>query len=234
MPTAATNPDFGHRTRRPSSILEFIRSNMPAVPAPSVPEIQIHSAGPASGLRRLSKLDTEGRRPAPPYWAYSWPGGAALARRFFDQPETVFGRRVLDLGAGSGIAAIAAAKCRAIEVIAAEIDPNAVVALRLNALANGVTIKIVAADITGGEPPAVDLVAVGDLFYDNDIAQRVIAFLDRCRAAGIDALIGDPGRAYLPHDRLRLVAEYPVRDIGDAKSAGLRTSRVFAYEPKGA
>jgi predicted nicotinamide N-methyase len=206
---------------------------MPLAPAPSLPEILIHTAHPASGLWRLSEFDSDGVDPPPPYWAYPWAGGAALARHFFDRPETVRGRRVLDLGAGSGVVGIAAAKCGAREVIAAEIDRHAIAALTLNAAANGVAIEAVLEDITGGDAPAVDLIAAGDVFYDRDLAERVTAFLDNCLAAGVEALIGDPGRTYLPHPRLRLLAEYPVRDFGDGKNAAATLSGVFAFVPKG-
>jgi len=146
----------------------------------------------------------------------------------------VTGRRVLDLGAGSGLVAIAAAKAGAHAVIASEVDPYAIAALRLNAAANGVAIEAALGDLTAGPPPAVDLVAVGDLFYDRDLAGRVTAFLDRCRAAGIEALIGDPWRAFLPRARLRLIAEYDVADFGRAESAATTPSAVFAFGPAAA
>ncbi|HLW92189.1 MAG TPA: 50S ribosomal protein L11 methyltransferase [Roseiarcus sp.] len=200
---------------------------MPLAPAPRLPEIQIHAARPSSGLRRLCEIS---REKCPPYWAYPWAGGVALARHFFERPITVAGRRVLDFGAGSGIVGIAAAKCGAKKVIAAEIDRNAIEALRLNAAANGVSIDIVAHDIVDAEPPPVDLVAAGDVFYDPDLARKVTAFLDRCLARGLEVLVGDPGRAYLPSQRLRIVAEYPAVDFGDAPSGPARRSSVFAFE----
>jgi predicted nicotinamide N-methyase len=167
----------------------------------------------------------------PPYWAYPWAGGAALARYFFDRPENLSGRRILDLGAGSGVVGIAAAKSGASKVIAVEIDHNAIAALRLNAAANGVVIDAVAEDIMASDPPSVDLVAVGDLFYERALARRVTAFLDRCLAGGQEILVGDIGRAYLPRQRLRRIAEYPVRDFGDGEKTALKRGGVFAFLP---
>lgn len=209
---------------------QFIRANLPIVSVPSVPEIRLHRAGPASGLRRLAELDEHGF--GSPYWAYYWGGGLALARHILDRPETVAGRRVLDLGAGSGIVGIAAAKAGASEVIAAETDRYAVAAIDLNAAANGVTISTVPGDLTTGPPPPVDIVAIGDLFYERDLAERVTAFLDRCVIAGVDVLIGDPRRAYLPRSRLHLIAEYPVSEFGETEGGATKPSAVFSLKPQ--
>lgn len=213
---------------------QFIRANMRIAPVPALPEIRLYTAHPGSGLRRLLEwnqhaTEEDGPEPEPPYWAYVWAGGAVLARYIFDRPETVAGRRVLDLGAGSGLVGIAAAKAGASAVIAAEIDHNGVVALGLNATANGVTIMIIGEDIASGPPPPVDVVVVGDLFYAHDLAGRVVPFLDRCLAAGIAVLIGDPGRAYLPRSRLRLLAEYEVPDVGEGRNAAMKPSGVFSF-----
>ncbi|RUT87601.1 methyltransferase [Mesorhizobium sp. M7A.T.Ca.TU.009.02.1.1] len=206
---------------------------MRLVPVPALPEIQLYTAHPGSGLRRLVEPEDDAEdapEPQPPYWAYAWAGGTVLARYVLDHPTTVAGRRVLDLGAGSGLVGIAAAKAGAREVIAAEIDRNGVAALELNAVANGVAITIIGEDITAGPPPAVDLVLAGDVFYGRDVALRVTPFLDRCLAAGIDVLVGDPRRNDLPLSRLRLLAEYQVPDFGDAKGAATKPSGVFSFE----
>lgn len=225
---------------------EFIKAHMRIAPVPALPEIRLYAAHPASGLWRLThpggrgaepedeetEADEDGPEPQPPYWAYAWAGGSVLARYILDRPESVAGLRVLDLGAGSGLVGIAAAKARASEVVASEIDRNGVAALGLNAAANGVAVTVVGEDITAGPPPPVDVVAVGDLFYRQDLADRVIPFLDRCLAAGINVLIGDPGRAYLPRSRLRLLAEYSVPDVGEVADAATKPSGVFSFEPE--
>ncbi|MCF6115023.1 50S ribosomal protein L11 methyltransferase [Mesorhizobium muleiense] len=217
---------------------------MRIAPVVALPEIRLYAAHPASGLWRLTRpqgraaepeeeaneADEDGPEPQPPYWAYAWAGGAVLARYILDRPETVAGLRVLDLGAGSGLVGIAAARAGASEVIASEIDRNGVAALCLNAAANGVEITVVGEDITAGPPPPVDVVAAGDLFYRQDLANRVIPFLDRCLAAGINVLIGDPGRAYLPRSRLHLLAEYQVPDVGQGTAT--KPSGVFSFEPE--
>lgn len=207
----------------------FIRENMRLAPVPGLPGIRLYAAHPASGLRRLAGPDD--RDPPPPYWAYPWAGGMALARHVLDRPETVAGRRVLDLGSGSGLVAIAAAKAGAREVTAAETDPNGIAALLLNAEANGVVLAVVADDLLSGAAPSAELVMVGDLFYERKLAARVTAFLDRCVLAGIDVLVGDPGRAPLPRSRLRPIAEYAAPDFGDAKGNARGLSGVFAFEP---
>jgi predicted nicotinamide N-methyase len=204
----------------------FIKANMRLQAVPAIPEIRLYAAHPASNLWRLTGKRGEG---PPPYWAYVWAGGAALARHFLDRPRSVHGRRVLDLGAGGGIVGVAAMKAGAASVTAAEIDPNGIAAIGLNASANGVTIEIMHRDLTRSDPPpGIDLVAVGDLFYAADLAKRVVRFLDRCLDAGAEVLVGDPGRAFLPHARLQPVAEYVVRDFGDG-AAALKPSTVFAY-----
>lgn len=207
----------------------FIAENLPLTAAPSAPEIRLHMATPASGLHRL--LDGPGSRGQPPYWAYPWAGGAVLARFILDRPETVAGRRVLDLGTGSGLVAIAAAKAGAKSVVAADPDGNAIAALRLNATANGVEVEVWECDVTAGPPPDVDLILAGDVFYEAKLAARVTVFLDRCLDAGIAAWIGDPGRKPLPRHRLRLLAEYAVADFGVAARSGEQPAFVFAFEP---
>ena len=188
----------------------------------------MHKAGPTSGLWRLAEMD---RDSVTPYWPYHWGGGLALARHILNHPEIVAGRTVLDLGAGSGIVAIAAAKAGAKNVIAADIDPYAIAATDLNAAANGVAVSAFFGDLTAGSPPAVDVVLVGDLFYEADLAERVTAFLDRCLGAKIEVLIGDPWRAFLPRTRLQLLAEYPGPDFGQVGRDEQKPNAVFSFGP---
>jgi predicted nicotinamide N-methyase len=208
-------------------ILEFIRSNLPLAPVPAIPEIVLHRAAPASGLWRLAGMDEDF---GTPYWAYSWGGGLALARHILNYPGIVARRTVLDLGAGSGIVGIAAAKSGAKSVIAADIDGYAISAIGLNAAANGVTISTLLGDLTPGPAPEVDVILVGDLFYEANLAWRVTAFLDRCLASNIEILAGDPWRAFLPRVRLRLLAEYPGPDFGTGSRDGPARNAVFSFE----
>lgn len=202
--------------------MDFIRANLPLAPVPGIPEIRLHKAGPASGLSRLAESEDDFQTP---YWAYHWGGGLALGRHVLDHPDCVAGKRVLDLGAGSGLVGIAAMKSGAHSVLAADIAPYAIAAMQLNAAANNVTLSPLCADLTSGEPPAVDVVLVADLFYAEDLARRVTPFLDRCLAVNINVLIGDPWRAWLPRERLKLLAEYPGHDFGGSNT----TNAVFRY-----
>lgn len=207
-------------------IRQFIAANLPALPVPGIADIRLHKAGPQSGLRRLAERDQQF---GSPYWAHYWGGGLVLARYLFDRPESVAGRRVLDLGAGSGIVGIAAAQAGAAEVYAADIDPYAIVAIELNSALNGVRVNAMLSDLMEGESPDVDVICVGDLFYEATLAEKVTAFLDRCLAEGIAILIGDPWRAHLPTSRLRLLVEYVVPDFGD-DTTRTRPAGVFAFE----
>jgi predicted nicotinamide N-methyase len=201
--------------RRRLDPLEFIRQNLNLGPVAGVPEIELLAAHPGSGLWRLAAEDDE---TDPPYWAYPWGGGIVLARHILDNPHIVRGARVLDLGCGGGIVAIAAAKAGAAEVTAVDIDPMAIAALGLNAQANGVEIKSRCADITRKAAPAVDLILIGDLFFEAGLAKRVGAFADRCALAGIEVLIGDPGRTTLPRHRLSVIAAYRTADFAAASA----------------
>ena len=207
--------DARGRPRENASPADFIRAHLRLAPVAGVPEIRLYAAHEETGLRRLALPDDSGAEPPAPYWAFSWAGGLALARHVLALPQTVRGRRVLDLGAGSGLVAIAAALAGAREVVAAETNPYGLAAIGMNAAANGVTVMTIGDDLLPGPPPTADLVLAGDVFYDRDLAARTLAFLGRCRATGIEVLIGDPGRAHLPRARLRVIAEYQVADVGD-------------------
>lgn len=203
----------------------FIRANLPVLPVPGIAEIRLHKAVPSSRVGRLA-ADGDG---TPPYWAHHWAGGLALARHVLDYPDVVAGRCVLDLGAGSGLVAIAAAKAGAEQVIAVEPDRHALAALALNAALNDVRIDVRAADVAALDVSDVDTVLVGDLFYSDELAETVTAFLDRCLDRGIDALVGDPWRRPLPLARLDEIARYEVAETGGAT----KPSGVFRFHRDG-
>ena len=203
---------------------DFIGQNLRLEPVPSLPDIVLYTAHPGSRLSRLADPDDDD--PPPPYWAYQWAGGLALAHHFTAHPELVAGKRVLDLGAGSGLVGIVAAKAGAM-VGAAEIDPNGRAAIALNATANGADIAIVDIDIGGPAPEGFDLIAAGDVFYNPDVGQRMLPFLERCVAAGMDVLVGDPDRRDLPVDRLERLASYAVGDVGDIRTSAERLGSVY-------
>jgi predicted nicotinamide N-methyase len=184
---------------------DFIRENLTLRTVPGVPEVSVYTAHSASRLSRIA-IDA-------PYFAWPWVGGIALARHILDHPALVEGRKVLDLGAGSGLVGIAAATGGS-TVTAAETDPAGRAAIRINAAANGVAIDILPGDALAAPPPAVDLVLAGDVFYAPAVAARMLPWLEQASAAGIDVLIGDPGRADLPLPRLHRLALLPVSDFG--------------------
>jgi predicted nicotinamide N-methyase len=174
----------------------------------------------------------------PPFWAYPWAGGIALARYLLDHRDRVAGRVVLDLAAGSGLVAIAAALAGAARVTASDIDPIAVAAIGLNAEANGVWVAVTAGNLLtagaaavvlagAGDAPPADLVVVGDAFYERRMAHGVLAFLDRARAAGALVLVGDPGRTYLPPAGMRAVASYAIPVWAGLEDTEIKQSTVW-------
>ncbi|GIF00325.1 class I SAM-dependent methyltransferase [Paractinoplanes rishiriensis] len=171
------------------------------LPVPLAPEISLHLVDGPVGLFELSGGEFRSDEP-PPFWAFAWAGGQALARYLLDHPRTVAGRRVLDLATGSGVAAIAACRAGAAEVGVTDIDPAAVAAAHRNAAANRVTL--------GGEPDAPDLVLAGDVFYSPTVAPRMSEILRRYRRNSAEVLVGDPGRGYFPDRLFDRVAEYAV------------------------
>ena len=213
--------------RTASDVAAFIRENLALLPVPAFPDIVLYTPHPASGLRRLESAVDEDGDPCPPYWAYVWGGGAVLVRHIRANPGLVRERRVVDLGSGSGIVGIAAAKAGAASVLAAEVDRNGLAAIALNAAANGVELASTGDDLIAGDPPDADLVLVGDLFYAPDLAGRVLPFLARCVAAGVEVVVGDPFRAHLPLGALHPIAEYSVADFGDSPHAAGTRSAVF-------
>jgi predicted nicotinamide N-methyase len=195
------------------SPLEIIRANTRLSAVPLVPEIRIHQASEPIGLWEGTERATGVTGLDPPFWAFAWAGGRALARYVLDHPETVAGKQVIDLASGSGLVAIAAAKAGSAAVTACDIDPLAVAAIEVNARANGVRVSVLGGDIMtreGTGAPEVDLVLVADAFYERDLAAKVTRFLEQASAEGAAILAGDFGRRYLPRDRLVALTAYDV------------------------
>lgn len=187
----------------------FIKLNTKLSPVPLRPDIKLYLAEEATGLWQKTQNEMHALDLPLPFWAFAWPGGQALARYISDHPNLVRGKRVLDLGSGSGLLAIAAAKAGAAHVDAADIDPFAIEAMALNAEANGVHIHPIGEDIVGDDQNW-DVVLVGDLAYEHEMAERTTLWLEHLANKGMRVLIGDPGRAYLARERLQSLARYDV------------------------
>lgn len=189
--------------------MAFVREQTVLSAPPLVAEIRLHLASEVTPLWRATEATLASRNVPPPYWAFAWPGGQALARYVLDHPETVIGRRALDFAAGSGLAGIAAARSGAAAVTAADVDAHAVAAIALNAAANHVAIDIIGDDLID-HASAWDVVLAGDVCYEQPMAGRATVWLRRLAAAGTEVLLGDPGRTYRPTDGLMELARYRV------------------------
>jgi predicted nicotinamide N-methyase len=194
---------------------------------PGLDDLRLHLTDDIRTTWHATQLET-GDLDAPlPYWSVAWGGGLALARYLGEHPDAVAGRRVVAVGAGSGIVAIAAALAGATEVVATDLDPYAVAAIGLNARVNGVRIDARRGDAFADDPPDADVVLAGDTWYDAEVARRALDWLRRVRAAGIDVLVADPGRAHLPTQALVELARSDVRTTSDLEDLALRQAAVY-------
>ncbi|MGD0123116.1 MAG: 50S ribosomal protein L11 methyltransferase [Candidatus Limnocylindrales bacterium] len=206
----------------------FVLRHTHVRPVPGLEEIRLHLADQVLPLWHAVEAETGEVDPPLPYWAFAWAGGLALGRYLRDHPEAVTGRRVFDLACGSGLCAIAALNAGAAEATGADIDLYAGAAIELNARANGRRVTVVRRDVLDEDPPDADVILAGDCWYDSGLAGRVLPWLLRAREHGIDVLVGDPGRRYLPTDHLIELASYDVRTTTELEDLELKQGRVYA------
>jgi len=199
----------------------FLRAHTAVSRAPLVPEIALHLATEITPIWQATEDWLEREGVAPPFWAFAWPGSVAVARLVLDRPELVRGRRVLDFAAGCGLAAIAAARAGALSVEAAEVDPLAVAAIRLNAALNGAEVSALEEDVVG-QPCRWDRVIAGDVCYEAPMARRILPWLRSLAAAGAEVWLADPGRAYVPSEGLEPIARLSVPVTRELEDRELR------------
>ena len=200
---------------------------------PGLEEIRLHLADEVLPLWHAVQVETDDPDAPLPYWAFAWGGGLAIARYLREHPEAVAGRRVFDLASGSGLCAIAAMHAGAAEATGADIDPFAAAAIWLNGRANGCRVAVVHRDVLDDEPPDTDVVLAGDCWYEAGLAERVLPWLRRARDRGIDVVVGDPGRRYLPLGELVELAAYEVRTTTELEDMERKRAWVYALRPSG-
>ena len=217
--------------RPPDDPAGFIRANTRLLPVPYAPEIRLHVADEATVLWQKTEEELDAIGLPPPFWAFAWAGGQALARYVLDNPALLDDATVVDFASGSGLVAIAAARAGARRVLASDLDPFAMAAIRLNAAANDVAGRVepISDDILGTVPQA-GLVLAADVFYERDLAAAVTDWLFGLHARGVTVLIGDPGRTYLPRTRLTCLASYEVPVSRDLEDAEIKRSHVWRLE----
>lgn len=206
----------------------FIRTETARLAPPLVPEITLHLATESLPIWQRTEEELGQIGLPPPFWAFAWAGGQALARYILDHPETVRGKRVLDFASGSGLVGIAAAKAGAAHVACADIDPFAHAAIALNAALNKAdAVTVLTTDVVG-TAGGWDVVLAGDIAYERDLAARVFAWLEALSARGADVWIGDPGRSHLPRDRLEKVADYAVPVSRELEDSEIKATSVWS------
>jgi predicted nicotinamide N-methyase len=202
---------------------DFVRANAELMSPPLTPELKLFLATEIVPLWRKTEDELEAMGVPPPYWAFAWAGGQALARYVLDNPSIVAGKRVLDFGAGSGIVALAAAKAGAASVLAADIDKYSIAAVTANAQANSVTIATAATDMIGSSE-AFEVILVGDMCYERPLAERLMAWL---KSSAAEILLGDPGRSYFPKEGLVRLALYDVATTRELEDREIRETGVW-------
>lgn len=216
------NDDFSRQS--------FIAAHTAVCSPPLIPEFGLHLATEVTPLWQATE-DSLGRIGLPPpYWAFAWVGGQAVARHILDHPELARGRVVLDFAAGCGLIALAAAWAGAARVVAVDIDSFALSAIRLNAALNGVAVEVSDENVVGQPLPEVDLVLAGDVCYERPMAEAVIAWLRALAGAGKTVIIGDPGRSYLPRAGLTALGRHLIPTISDVEDADSKATTVWRVE----
>jgi predicted nicotinamide N-methyase len=205
---------------------EFILRNTSLVAPPLVPEVRLLLATEVVPLWRKTEEELQAEGIPPPYWAFAWAGGQALARYLLDHPKDVRGRSVLDFGSGSGLVAIAAAKAGAPHVMAADIDDFALAAIALNAQLNQVGIETTSEDLIGSDVPQ-KLILLGDMCYERPLAGRLLAWVRDRANMGSTVLLGDPGRSYFPNSGVERLATYHVKTTRDLEDREIRETSVY-------
>lgn len=208
---------------RRAFILENTRLQIP----PHTPELKLHLADEITPIWKMTEEALAEIGLPPPFWAFAWAGGQALARYILDNPQVVAGKRVVDFASGSGIVGIAAMQAGATHVLAADIDGFCGAALSLNALANGVSVDFTDANLLDAPPPAADVIMAGDICYEKPMADAVMAWLADARARGTTVLIGDPGRSYFPRSGLTKLAEYQVATTRELEDQEVKKTSVW-------
>lgn len=209
----------------------FILRHTHLRPVPGLEGIRLHLADEVLPLWRAVQIETDDLDAALPYWAFAWAGGLAIGRHLQAHPEAVAGRRVLDLASGSGLCAIVAMQGGATSATGVDIDAFAVAATRLNARANGCRVSVTHRDVLDDEPPDADIILAGDCWYDARLAERVLPWLQRARARGIEVLVGDPGRRYLPTVELTEVGSYEVQTTTELEDLERKRGLVYVLRP---
>jgi predicted nicotinamide N-methyase len=212
-------------TEARQSAEQFVCDNSAPAAPPLVPEIRLYQGGEVVPLWRKTEEFQGIKNAPPPYWAFAWAGGQALARYVLDHPETVRGKTVLDFGAGSGLVGIAAGKSGATAITAADIDPLAAAAMTLNAKANDAALTITQEDVIGQS--GWQIILLGDMCYERPLAERLLAWLKRETAAGVTVLLGDPGRNYFPQGGVMRLAEYRVATSRELEDREERLAGVY-------
>lgn len=209
---------------------DFITAQTSIGVAPLVPEIPLHLASEITPIWHASEEFLAQTGIEPPFWAFAWPGGQALARSILDAPQRLRGRRVLDFAAGCGIAAIAAARSGAALVEAAEIDPMAIAAIGMNAALNGVPVTALSRDVVG-DPPRWDVILAGDVCYEAPMTAHILPWLRAMAAAGVEVWLADPGRAYLPREGLEPLSRHAVPTSLELEDRTLREVTIARLLP---
>lgn len=210
---------------------DFIRQNTQLLPSPLVPEVKLHLATEAVTLWQMTEEALEEAGLPPPYWAFAWAGGQALARYILDTPEVVAGKRVIDFAAGSGLVAVAAARAGAAHVAANDIDAFSHAAIELNTAANGLQIELLREDIIGDPLDACDVILAADICYEQPTSGRVEKWFRELAASGRPVLMGDPGRNFRPSERMEKLAHYAVPTSRELEDHDVRSTDVWRILP---
>lgn len=207
----------------------FILANTSLQPTAHAPQICLHVADEITPIWRMTEEALGEMGLAPPFWAFAWAGGQAVARYLLDNPHEAAGKTVVDFATGSGLVAIAAMKAGAASALGSDIDPFCAAAVALNAAANGVCVDFTEQDLLQAPPPAVDLIVAGDVCYEKPMAEQVLAWLAQAHAAGTRVLIGDPGRTYFPRQGMVTLARYEVPTTRELEDMEIKRSSVVTF-----